>query len=82
MEFLGSQWGTQSVYKYYKNDEDPSKLDAIFYFSNTSPAIPLGDLSSPIVPFIHHMPALKGLFLDVSIESNGRIMVIPSAQLN
>ena len=43
MEFLGSQWGTQSVYKYYKNDEDPSQSDAIFYFSNTSPAIPLGD---------------------------------------
>ena len=59
VEFLGSQWGTQSVYKYYKNDEDPSKSDAIFYFSNTSPAIPLGNLCSLVVPNIHVMPALK-----------------------
>ena len=42
VEFLGSQWGTMSVYKYYTNDADPSKSDAIVYFSNTSPAIPSG----------------------------------------
>lgn len=44
VEFLGSQWGTMSVYKYYTNDADPSKSDAIVYFSNTSPAIPSGAL--------------------------------------
>ncbi len=50
VEFLGSQWGIMSVYKYYTNDAEPSKSDAIVYFSNTSPAIPSGvslTLSSP-----------------------------------
>ena len=82
MEFLGSQWGTQSVYKYYKNDEDPSKSDAIFYFSNTSPAIPLGDFSSLIVPFIDLMPALDSLSSNVFIRSDITIMEILSAQLS
>ena len=70
MEFLGSQWGTQSVYKYYKNDEDPSKSDAIFYFSNTSPAIPLGNARSMIVTVSHLMPALNGLQLHVCAHEN------------
>ena len=84
VEFLGSQWGTQSVYKYYKNDEDPSKSDAIFYFSNTSPAIPSGDSSLLIVPLIHFVAAWNCLLSAVFIESDDRmhlIMGVPCAQL-
>ena len=60
MEFLGGQWGVQSVYKYYKNDKDPSKSDAILYFSNASPAIPSGNHTSKVVPYILLLAALDG----------------------
>lgn len=46
LAYTGGWWGFYTTIKYYRNLDDPTKSDAVLFFSSVSPAIPAGKLPS------------------------------------